>query len=126
MLYEYYTFYKIAPAEEENNKDAVHEEDNKDKEDDRDDEPPVVGDHGNPYAVFLDNVKDSTTEEEGAGLMGGLKSWLGFAGSMTGTGSTVLSEPMAGKPWLKGGDKVSKYLLQYNWKIINDQSTLIE
>ena len=24
------------------------------------------------------------------GLMGGLKSWLGFAGSMTGTGSTVM------------------------------------
>ena len=109
MLYEYYSFYKIAPADEENvtNTNVVKDDDNKDDKDDGQDKTHVVGESGNPYAEFLDNVKDSSTEDEGAGLMGGLKSWLGFAGSMTGTGSTVLSEPMAGKPWLRGADKVN-------------------
>ena len=55
----------------------------------------------NPYAEFLDTIGDFQ-EEDGGGLMGGLKSWLGFAGSMTGTGAAVLSEPQAARPWTRG------------------------
>ena len=61
----------------------------------------------NPYAEFLDTIGDFQ-EEESEGLMGGLKSWLGFAGSMTGTGSAVLSEPQAAKPWTKTGHKTGE------------------
>ena len=56
----------------------------------------------NPYIEFLDNIGDDPEEDiAGAGLMGGLKSWLGFAGSMTGTGSNVLSDSQTNKPWLR-------------------------
>ena len=35
--------------------------------------------------------KRSDTSDDQEGLMGGLKSWLGFAGSMTGTGNTAIA-----------------------------------
>ena len=66
------------------------------------DEIQRVGKGLNPYVEFLDNIGEHEEEEEGSGLMGGLKSWLGFAGSMTGTGGAVVGEPQAAKPWVKG------------------------
>ena len=50
--------------------------------------------------MFLDNVGDDDEEEDAGGLIGGLKSWLGFAGSMT--GSVAAAEQQVTKPWLKG------------------------
>ena len=58
----------------------------------------------NPYMVFLDAVAGEEDEEdESKGVAGGLKSWFGFAGSLSKTDST----PSAGTdqqkpPWLKG------------------------
>ena len=66
------------------------------------DEVQRVGKGTNPYAEFLDNIGDNEVEEDAGGLLGGLKSWLGFAGSMTGSGAAAASEPQAAKPWVKG------------------------
>ena len=38
-----------------------------------------------------DDVDVDVDDDDQEGLMGGLKSWLGFAGSMTGTGSTAIA-----------------------------------
>ena len=77
----------------------------------------------NPYADFLDTVGDFQEEEIG-GLIGGLKSWLGFAGSMTGTGSAVLSEPQMVRPWIKGPrtgeDNMTKKAEEHLSKIAGD------
>ena len=44
----------------------------------------------NPYMVFLDAVAGEEDEEvDRQGLMGGLKSWLGFAEALSGTTSTA-------------------------------------
>ena len=64
---------------------------------------------GNPYIDFLDNIGDDAEDDMG-GLMGGLKSWLGFAGSMTGTGSNVLTDSQSNKPWQRS-EKVNCF----NW-----------
>ena len=79
-------------------------QDNESVESDSEDEEEVGGRRWNPYTEFLENIEDEGSEEEvnlenllefpilrapvpaqGPGLAGGLKSWLGFAGSMTGT-----------------------------------------
>ena len=77
----------------------------------------------NPYAEFLETIGDFQ-EDEGGGLMGGLKSWLGFAGSMTGTGAAVLSEPQAGRPWTRvektGDDNMTKKAEEHMNKIATD------
>ena len=77
----------------------------------------------NPYAEFLDTIADYQ-DEDGGGLMGGLKSWLGFAGSMTGTGAAVLSEPQAGRPWTRmektGDDNMTKKAEEHMNKIATD------
>ena len=77
----------------------------------------------NPYAEFLDTIGDFQ-EEDGGGLMGGLKSWLGFAGSMTGTSSAVLSEPQTGRPWSRaektGDDNMTKKAEEHMSKIASD------
>ena len=77
----------------------------------------------NPYAEFLDTIGDFQ-EEDGGGLIGGLKSWLGFAGSMTGTGAAVLSEPQTGKPWTRtektGDDNMTKKAEEHMSKIASD------
>ena len=77
----------------------------------------------NPYADFLDTVGDFQEEEIG-GLIGGLKSWLGFAGSMTGTGAAVLSEPQTSRPWTRGpktgDDTMTKKAEEHMNKIAGD------
>ena len=77
----------------------------------------------NPYAEFLDTIGDFQ-DEDGGGLMGGLKSWLGFAGSMTGTGAAVLSEPQTGRPWTRvektGDDNMTKKAEEHMNKIATD------
>jgi len=78
----------------------------------------------NAYAEFLDNL-GSEVEDEGAGLMGGLKSWLGFAGSMTGTGAGVLADPQASKPWVvkpdrSGEDALTRKAEEHMNKIAGD------
>ena len=77
----------------------------------------------NPYAEFLDTIGDFQ-DDDGGGLMGGLKSWLGFAGSMTGTGAAVLSEPQTGKPWTRvektGDDNMTKKAEEHMSKIATD------
>ena len=63
----------------------------------------MVNSKFNPYAEFLDNVDENEDEEgDGTGLIGGLKSWLGFAGSMAGGTGASMSEPQSSKPWIKG------------------------
>ena len=77
----------------------------------------------NPYAEFLETIGDFQ-EEDGGGLIGGLKSWLGFAGSMTGTSAAVLSEPQTGKPWTRtektGDDNMTKKAEEHMSKIASD------
>ena len=77
----------------------------------------------NPYAEFLDTIGEFQ-DDDGGGLMGGLKSWLGFAGSMTGTGAAVLSEPQTGKPWTRaektGDDNMTKKAEEHMNKIATD------
>ena len=63
----------------------------------------VEGFHNDDYedTVFDIDVDDDVNDDgdvdvdvdddDQEGLMGGLKSWLGFAGSMTGTGSTAIA-----------------------------------
>ena len=59
----------------------------------------------NPYGVFLDAVagEDDDKEDRNKGLIGGLKSWLGFAGTLSQTGSAPSAPADQQKPpWLKG------------------------
>ena len=51
----------------------------------------------NPYLRFLNQL----AEDEHSGMMSGLQSWLGFAGSMTGTGSSILNKSRTKNPWVK-------------------------
>ena len=51
----------------------------------------------NPYLRFLNQL----AEDENCVMMAGLQSWLGFAGSMTGTGSSVLNKSRNKNPWVK-------------------------
>ena len=71
--------------------------------DETDSDAEAEGGRWNPYTEFLQNIEDEDSEDEEVcfktshqsqferesssqvGLAGGLKSWLGFAGSMTGT-----------------------------------------
>ena len=107
MFYEFYTIlYKVSQDSEQHQPETEKEDEGEESED----EEEVAGRaaasrHPNPYAEFLAAITDSP-EEEGAGLMGGLKSWLGFAGSMTGTAASVLGDSGPNKPWLRG-DKVT-------------------
>ena len=110
MFYNFYTLLKVDPVKLEQQKTAAVSR-GSEEEQSEDDEHHLKG--HNPYIVFLDNIGDSGEEEAGSGLLGGLKSWLGFAGSMTGAGANVLSEPQNNKPWLKG-DKVNIVLKQFN------------
>ena len=102
MFYNFYTLLKVDPVKLEQ-KETGETSKSSDEEHSEDDNNHLHG--HNPYIVFLDNIGDSVEEEAGSGLLGGLKSWLGFAGSMTGAGANVLSEPQNNKPWLRG-DKV--------------------
>ena len=51
----------------------------------------------NPYLKFVNHL----AEVETGGVMSGLQSWLGFAGSMTGTGSSILNKSAKKNPWVK-------------------------
>ena len=110
MFYEFYTILYKVSQDSEQQQPQVPETEKEDEAEDSEDEEEVAGRaaasrHPNPYAEFLAAITDSP-EEEGAGLMGGLKSWLGFAGSMTGTAASVLGDSGPNKPWLRG-DKVT-------------------
>ena len=96
MFYQYYTLQKVIlkidnTKEEVEEKSEADEERKSDEEDEErqseEEEDPVKDRSYNPYKDFLNTIGEGEEEEaQGAGLMGGLKSWLGFAGSMTGTG----------------------------------------
>ena len=103
MFYNFYTLLKVDPVKSEQKKNGETSKSSDEEHSESDDNHHLHG--HNPYIVFLDNIGDSVEEEAGSGLLGGLKSWLGFAGSMTGAGANVLSEPQNNKPWLRG-DKV--------------------
>ena len=110
MFYEFYTILYKVSQDSEQHQPQVPETEKEDEAEESEDEEEVAGRaaasrHPNPYAEFLAAITDSP-EEEGAGLMGGLKSWLGFAGSMTGTAASVLGDSGPNKPWLRG-DKVT-------------------
>ena len=110
MFYEFYTILYKVSQDSEQHQSQEPETEKEDEAEDSEDEEEVAGRaaasrHPNPYAEFLAAITDSP-EEEGAGLMGGLKSWLGFAGSMTGTAASVLGDSGPNKPWLRG-DKVT-------------------
>ena len=91
MFYEFYTLLKVHPEPALQETKVIDKKDEaKDNKSESDEEAGTEEDfiiHNkdeNPYAEFLDNVADAAEEETTSGLMGGLKSWLGFAGSMTG------------------------------------------
>ena len=112
-----------------------------------DDKPPQVGHHSrarrksksqqknfkeNPYFVFLDAVSGEEEEGEGdsPGVMGGLQSWLGFAGSLGGNEVTNLSSVNihpAKRPWLKNEksneEGMSKKAEEHMSKIAGDFCT---
>ena len=112
MFYDSYTLLQVNPSIASSVNNTKKKQESEEKDDHRDG-------HHNPYVVFLDNISGSVEEEAGSsGLLGGLKSWLGFAGSMTGAGANVLSEPQSNKPWLKS-DKVCKYLIIASIKSID-------
>ena len=50
----------------------------------------------NPYRVFLAGLPEED-REDGLDLLLGLRSWLGFAGSLLGTGSTVMARAARNK-----------------------------
>ena len=58
----------------------------------------------NPYGVFLDAVAGEEDEDDdNKGLVSGLKSWLGFAGTLSRTSSVPSAATDQQKPpWLKG------------------------
>ena len=56
----------------------------------------------NPYIKFLKNLP-SEEEDESQGLLSGLQSWLGFAGSMMGPENAMMS-----RNFIKKKQKYSK------------------
>ena len=85
----------------------------------------------NPYFVFLDAVSGEEEEEgESPGVMPGLQSWLGFAGSLGGNEVTSLSSvnivPVK-RPWLKNEksseEGMSKKAEEHMSKIAGDFCT---
>ena len=54
--------------------------------------------HDNPYLNFLSNLPPQD-EEETQGILSGLKSWLGFAGTLLGTEGGVMSTLAKDKSW---------------------------
>ena len=86
----------------------------------------------NPYLYFLDAVEDENDEEHyGGGVLGGLQSWLGFAGSLGGHEMTSMgtNDPAntARRPWLRkqrsGEDGVNKKAEEHMTRIAGEFCT---
>ena len=73
----------------------VPEEEEGEEEEEQDEEEEVEEGRRNPYTEFLEAVGDQGSEE-GVGVAGGLRSWLGFAGSMTGSSALGGQEARVG------------------------------
>ena len=84
-----------------------------------------------PYIIFLDAVSGEEEEEgESPGVMGGLQSWLGFAGSLGGNEVTNLSSVninQVKRPWLRheksNEEGMSKKAEEHMAKIAGDFCT---
>ena len=93
------------PEETEPNEDDINIEDVENEASSEEEKKRLMNNKSNPYLYFLEAVGDETDDDHyGTGVLGGLQSWLGFAGSLGGHEMTGLGAADPGqhrRPWLR-------------------------